>query len=379
MAAAVFLRRLFAQSHTSMTTASTSLSHQRKLPLPTQPTRVYPKPLWFSILLTRYIRDYLSYRKTGSTTAQACVNLRRLFRLTNGRFNDLVARLDGLLHPPRVLSYDAGAPGIVGMASDDSLSRITANLRADGLHLFSTRLPKEMCQRLRHLAETTPCHVESSRGVHPEPAIYDPNTPLGTRYKVDKQTLHEEADIQRLVTDASLLNIAQAYFGCQPVFIGCQLWWSTTYSQQACSKSAQLYHFDMPQIKFLKIFAYLTDVDENTGPHRFVRGSHRRNPAALREDRRYRDEEILAHYPPDRIAAMTGPTGTIFAEDTRGFHKGTPVHQGHRLVLQLQYATSGFGGLGEPIIVNDRFSTQFIQMMDRYPRIYSARFLRNAK
>ncbi len=40
---------------------------------------------------------------------------------------------------------------------------------------------------------------------------------------------------------------------------------------------------------------------------------------------------------------------------------------------------SGFGGLGEPIIVNDRFSAQFIQMMDRYPRIYSARFVRNAK
>ena len=157
------------------------------------------------------------------------------------------------------------------------------------------------------------------------------------------------------------------------------MWWSTTYSHQVCSKSAQLYHFDMPQIKFLKIFAYLTDVDENTGPHRFVRGSHRRNPAALLEDRRYRDEEILAHYPPDRIATMTGSTGTIFAEDTRGFHKGTPVHQGHRLVLQLKYATSGFGGPGEPVIVNDRFSTQFIQMMDRYPRIYSARFLRNTK
>ncbi len=39
----------------------------------------------------------------------------------------------------------------------------------------------------------------------------------------------------------------------------------------------------------------------------------------------------------------------------------------------------GFGGLGEPIIVNDRFATQFIQIKDRYPRIYCARFVRNAK
>ena len=40
---------------------------------------------------------------------------------------------------------------------------------------------------------------------------------------------------------------------------------------------------------------------------------------------------------------------------------------------------SGLGGLGEPIIVNDRFSAQFIQTMDRYPRIYAARFVRNTK
>ena len=39
----------------------------------------------------------------------------------------------------------------------------------------------------------------------------------------------------------------------------------------------------------------------------------------------------------------------------------------------------GFGGLGEPIIVNDRFSAQFIQMMDRDPRIYAARVVTTAK
>lgn len=357
-----------------MTTASTSVAHTGKLPSPTRPTRVYPKPIWFSILLSRYVRDYLKYRRTGESSCDACINLRRLFRLTNGRFNDVVARLDGLLHRPRQFPSPSG---LLGTLSEDDLARIRDDLRTDGLHLFDHHVAPDVCDRLRRLAQTAPCRVDSSRGVLPEPAIYDPVHPAGTRYKVEPQVLHENVDIQLIAADPSLLSVAQAYLGCQPVLIGCQMWWTTAYSAEACSQAAQLYHFDMPQIKFLKIFVYLTDVDEENGPHRFVRGSHRRNPPELLEDRRYRDEEILRHYPADRVATMTGPTGTIFAEDTRGFHKGCPVHRGDRLLLQLQYATNGFGGMGEPITINDRFSAEFIGMMARYPRIYSPRFRRN--
>jgi len=71
---------------------------------------------------------------------------------------------------------------------------------------------------------------------------------------------------------------------------------------------------------------------------------------------------------------MAGPTGIFFAEDTRGFHKGSPVQKGHRLLLQLQYATSGFGGVNNPIEINDHFSDNFSQLPKLYPRIYAPRF-----
>ena len=157
------------------------------------------------------------------------------------------------------------------------------------------------------------------------------------------------------------------------------MWWSTAFSNEPSSEAAQLYHFDMDHVKFLKIFVYLTDVDEDQGPHVVVRNTRRRKPGVLLDDRRYSDEEILAHYSADRIVSIAGPAGTMFAEDTSGLHKARLVKRGHRLLLQLMYATSGFGSPHGPVAINDRFAADFVKMIDRYPRIYAARFRRPAQ
>ena len=208
--------------------------------------------------------------------------------------------------------------------------------------------------------------------------LFDPHRPAGTRYSVEEQALHEQEDLQRLAIDRSLLSVAQAYLGCRPVYIGARMFWSTALSKEPCSEVAQLYHFDMPQVRFLKVFVYLTDVGEDQGPHAVVRGSHRRLPKSLRADRRYDDEEAAREYPADRFVSVTGSAGTMFAEDTRGLHKGTPLRHGDRLLLQLQYASSAYGEPVEPITVNDRFSAEFVEALERYPRTYAHRFHRSA-
>ena len=71
-----------------MASALTSMGGE-KLPTVEPKIRIYPKPVWLSILLARYVREYRQYRKTGSTPYGAALDLRRLCRLTNGRFNDL--------------------------------------------------------------------------------------------------------------------------------------------------------------------------------------------------------------------------------------------------------------------------------------------------
>lgn len=353
-----------------MTSAFTSMGGD-KLPTVEPKIRIYPKPVWLSILLARYVREYRQYRKTGSTPYGAAVDLRRLYRLTNGRFNDLVARLDGICHPQRELPSRSG---VLGEIDADTLTPITNDLRRHGFHQFDNRLSEDVCARLRSFAETAPCRLCPAPESYTGLVTYDADNPMSTLYKVDQQALHEQVDVQRLAIDGSLFAVAQAYLRCRPVFMGCCMWWSTAFSDKSISKAAQLYHFDMPHAKFLKIFVYLTDVDEEQGPHVVVRNTHRRKLRAFLEDRRFSDEEILAHYSADRIVTFAGATGTMFAEDTSSLHKGTRVTKGHRLLLQLMYATSGFGGAAEPVNLNDRFSDSFLKTVHQYPRIYSERF-----
>ena len=150
------------------------------------------------------------------------------------------------------------------------------------------------------------------------------------------------------------------------------MWWSTALSPEPCNEAAQLYHFDMANIKFMKVFFYLTDVTTRTGSHRYVSGSHKRTPAKFRDkDRRLSDAEVEGYYPPERIIDITGPTGTIFTADTRGLHKGNRLLEGDRLILQFQFSTCDLCYEQIKIDLNDRFSPSFKDMVADYPYVYS--------
>ena len=69
----------------------------------------------------------------------------------------------------------------------------------------------------------------------------------------------------------------------------------------ASSEAAQLFHFDMDRIRFLKVFIYLTDVGTENGPHVYVRGSHRSKPPAFFRDRRFSDAEVKRAFPPTSV------------------------------------------------------------------------------
>ena len=46
-------------------------------------------------------------------------------------------------------------------------------------------------------------------------------------------------------------------------------------------QNAQMFHFDYDSFNFLKVFIYLSDVDESNGPHSVVKYSHNPFPANL--------------------------------------------------------------------------------------------------
>ena len=84
----------------------------------------------------------------------------------------------------------------------------------------------------------------------------------------------------------------------------------------------------------LKVFFFLTDCDDETGPHEYIKGSctdpNKLN--SLNGKRYYDDDAVNAVYPEnseDRIVSIV-PKGTVIIEDTRGLHRAHILKSGYR-------------------------------------------------
>lgn len=286
------------------------------------------------------LSGYREYKRSGSTSDEAYACMRRLYRTTNGRFNDAVGGLCRLWH--RKQAFDLSE----SVFQDSTLAdvrQIAGQMRRDGFYQFQQRLPADVCKSLLEFSLATPGVAVSLDHGSTVPTLFDRANPQTVRHEISSKELFANAIIQQLATDPFLFGIAQEYLGFNPVLDVLAAWWSAPGDSALQSRAAQLYHFDMDRFKFIKFFVYLTDVDTNTGPHCYVRGSHLRKPPKLLRDERISDQEIAAHYRFEDLVELTGPTGTVLAVDTRGFHKGKPLIARDRLILQIQFADSLFG------------------------------------
>ena len=326
-------------------------------------------------MVIEVLTGYASFFRRGRTPIESFYRMRNLYCITDGKFNDIVAWITGLFHPPYPIKKSSGPTGNIRAGE---IEEIVSMLKRQGFCVFEQKLPENLCDELVRFALETPATVlpVSSPGrdqsEYPEESVvYDRNNIISPKYALPMQAVAENLVAQRLLIDEKLLAIAQSYLGTKPVIDLMTMWWSTSFLKGPSSEAAQLFHFDMDRIKFLKFFFYLTDVSTDTGPHVYVRGSHRHKPGPLRKDGRIPDDEIARFYQPSDIVEITGPRGTIIAADTRGFHKGKPPVRSDRLVLEIEYATDLFGWNYPHFQINDRFSSEFMISARRYKRAFS--------
>lgn len=140
--------------------------------------------------------------------------------------------------------------------------------------------------------------------------------------------------ILELANHPFLLGLAENYIGCKPTLSALVLRWS--FPSERHGYGVQAFHRDADDWRHLKIFIYLTDVDEGAGPHVYVKGSQKE--AATVRLHEYSDACIAEKYAPQNVVTVTGPAGFSFAGDTAGTHKGTKPREEPRLMLQMQYS-----------------------------------------
>ncbi|MBI3295897.1 MAG: phytanoyl-CoA dioxygenase family protein [Deltaproteobacteria bacterium] len=286
----------------------------------------------------KLLRGWVSYIRHHKTPDPAYQCMITLHCLTRGWSNEMLHTIAKAFLP----KYRIEPKGVLGVSSESEVENVARGIRRDGYHQFSHRLPASECEAFLALARRTPARLlDGTFGV------YNAKEPLSQRYSLTEVSLIDDPHFQKLMCDSSILAVAQRYLGCAPVLASVGMWWSPIFGQEPNDDAAQMYHFDMERIKWLKFFVYLTDVTRESGPHCFIKGSHRAGgqPKALlrRRYERVGDDEMAEHYPPESFLEFVGPRGTIIAEDTRGFHKGRNPMTKDRCVLELEFCDSLFG------------------------------------
>jgi hypothetical protein len=154
------------------------------------------------------------------------------------------------------------------------------------------------------------------------------------------EDLLKSSGIRQLAFSKDWLQVGSFVMGQPVVFDGVASWWMFESDPKFASLNAQAFHADRERLSFLKFFFYLTDIDENTGPHVYAEGTHKSRPIKFRGDRRYSDQELK-----DKGLNFTpiyGHSGTVIVANTQGLHKGVaPRVPNHgRLLFEIQVSDS---------------------------------------
>lgn len=311
----------------------------------------------------------MAFRRTGTTPTGTYRVMRKSFSVAPR----LAPQAFRLVLPTADVMPEPSPSGVLGALQAADLAALTEGLRRDGFVRFGRRVDDATCAAIEAVARATPAGLMPAPAGGPTVAIFDEDRPPAPKHHVPEVAIVALPAVQALLVDPTLRALAGSYLACQPVCTLTATWWSSPWPDGPSSEIAQLFHEDRDHPAFLKFFLYLTDVDESHGPHVYVRGSHRGRPAALRADRRFRDDEVGRHYRAEDIVALCGPSGTLFAADTSGLHKGLPPVAGPRLVFQIEFADTLFGApYGR--IGSGTLTAATVAEMTRHPHTYR-RFL----
>lgn len=239
---------------------------------------------------------------------------------------------------------------------EDSIASVVSALESNGA-LSGPSLPRDTVNYLQAYADLNPCFADRD-----QTKGFFLNDRSKAEEKMGKELLlaqyfgaEQDEVIARLASDPYLLSVAARYLKVPPKLMSVNMWWTFPVDASAEDKArhAHVFHFDLDDVKFIKFFFYLTDVDGFAGPHVYVRTSNRdiKYKSPLFKSKRFSDEEVIACYGQENIVEVFGSAGACLIEDTITLHKGVTPISTARLMLQFEYSVNTYPEIS---CVNDR-------------------------
>lgn len=175
--------------------------------------------------------------------------------------------------------------------------------------------------------------------------------PKGARYAHYRtQDILKLDSVEKLVNSKHLHMIAELYLNAIPTISSVSVWHSWA-NHLPIKNTAQMFHQDRGDFRSVNLFLYLTDVNDENGPHAFYPGTHKiRFLEEIRQKLPREKQDIFWNvidkhrYDTDTLLdllgeplVIKGSEATGFFEDTNGLHRAVPPTNGERLIFEIVF------------------------------------------
>ncbi len=165
----------------------------------------------------------------------------------------------------------------------------------------------------------------------------------------NKPTLELSNPLLKIALEEKILTTVNAYLGLFSRLAFCSINKTLVVGKDAVASGSQRWHRDPSggDEKICKIFIYLSDVEENSGPFMYIKGSHRSGkfgnifPSKQPDGIYPPNESIEKSELKKHTISLVGTAGTIVFCDTTGMHKGGFSINQDRIMATLLYTSPG--------------------------------------
>jgi ectoine hydroxylase-related dioxygenase (phytanoyl-CoA dioxygenase family) len=280
----------------------------------------------------------------------------------------------GQLYPNKIIEspFSSSFP-----LKKEEISSINRDLDSKGFFVLKDLLDNIVCDSISKKLERV--NFNNRKSVKKIRGLNESNVSKisgNTAWVTNQQDVLRIPEIQKIAFNENLLNLVGKFLGSEPILCQTNSWWTVSNSTHRSNLSAnsQMFHQDMAYLKFIKVFIYLTDVDEDNGPHQYVQGTSKIAQDKLGENYqpsdRVEDEKVDSLFGKENVITFQGKKGSIIIEDTFGLHKGTAVKEGSRLLIQLLYCNSLYFHAGYSFGL-DGLLPEVNDLLEHYPRVFS--------
>ena len=149
--------------------------------------------------------------------------------------------------------------------------------------------------------------------------------------------LNKNSKVKTFLTSKPMVSLVKNYLNTEKFSISAQFFISTPVKTNDQEKygNAQFFHWDNDFSKFLKLYIYLTDVDDDSGPHIYIPKTHKNKKLKTILPRLYDDNLIYDLYKTKK--KYKGKIGSIFFTDGYGIHKGEIPNKNPRIIINVHF------------------------------------------